>query len=69
MRLGHVTLESLPSDHTIEIEPLASHPIARCLGLDAGPLTPLAKALMTVQSLTALVTIGLVVARAVNILN
>jgi hypothetical protein len=36
---------------------------------DTMPLTPLAKALMTVQSLTALVTIGLVVARAVNILN
>jgi hypothetical protein len=35
---------------------------------DTMPLTPMAKALMTVQSLTALVTIGLVVARAVNIL-
>jgi hypothetical protein len=36
---------------------------------DTMPLTPMAKALMTAQSLTALVTIGLVVARAVNILN
>jgi hypothetical protein len=36
---------------------------------DTMPLTPLAKALMSAQSLTALVTIGLVVARAVNILN
>jgi hypothetical protein len=35
---------------------------------DTMPLTPVAKALMGVQSLTALVTIGLVVARAVNIL-
>jgi hypothetical protein len=35
---------------------------------DTMPLTPMAKLLMTVQSLTALVTIGLVVARAVNIL-
>jgi hypothetical protein len=35
---------------------------------DTMPLSPMAKALMTVQSLTALVTIGLVVARAVNIL-
>jgi hypothetical protein len=35
---------------------------------DTMPLTPLAKALMTAQSLTALATIGLVVARAVNIL-
>ena len=35
---------------------------------DTMPLTPVAKALMAVQSLTALVTIGLVVARAVNIL-
>ena len=33
------------------------------------PLTPMAKALMAGQSLTALVTIGLVVARAVNILS
>jgi hypothetical protein len=33
------------------------------------PLTPAAKWLMTAQSLTALVTIGLVVARAVNILS
>jgi hypothetical protein len=36
---------------------------------DTMPLTAAAKWLMTVQSLTALVTIGLVVARAVNILN
>jgi hypothetical protein len=36
---------------------------------DTMPLTPLAKALMSAQSLTALVTVGLVVARAVNILN
>jgi hypothetical protein len=36
---------------------------------DTMPLTPMAKALMTVQSLTALVTLGLVVARAVNILS
>jgi hypothetical protein len=36
---------------------------------DTMPLTPMAKALMTAQSLTALVTVGLVVARAVNILN
>ncbi|HTU95236.1 MAG TPA: hypothetical protein VMF14_05295 [Solirubrobacteraceae bacterium] len=35
---------------------------------DTMPLTPMAKALMTVQSITALTTIGLVVARAVNIL-
>ncbi|MGO9959242.1 MAG: hypothetical protein ACLP50_25275 [Solirubrobacteraceae bacterium] len=36
---------------------------------DTMPLTSTAKWLMTVQSLTALVTIGLVVARAVNILS
>jgi hypothetical protein len=36
---------------------------------DTMPLTAMAKGLMTVQSLTALVTIGLVVARAVNILS
>ncbi|HET8977639.1 MAG TPA: hypothetical protein VFN87_05725 [Solirubrobacteraceae bacterium] len=36
---------------------------------DTMPLTPWAKTLMTVQSLTALGTIGLVVARAVNILT
>ncbi len=36
---------------------------------DTMPLTPAAKCLMTAQSLTALVTIGLVVARAVNILS
>jgi hypothetical protein len=36
---------------------------------DTMPLTPVAKWLMTAQSLTALVTIGLVVARAVNILS
>ncbi|MGI9184074.1 MAG: hypothetical protein ACR2GZ_03785 [Solirubrobacteraceae bacterium] len=35
---------------------------------DTMPLTPNAKSLMSAQSLTALVTIGLVVARAVNIL-
>ena len=35
---------------------------------DTMPLTPTAKILMTLQSLTALVTVGLVVARAVNIL-
>ena len=35
---------------------------------DTMPLTPMAKALMTIQSITALVTVGLVVARAVNIL-
>jgi len=35
---------------------------------DTMPLTPTAKTLMAVQSLTALVTVGLVVARAVNIL-
>jgi len=36
---------------------------------DTMPLTPMAKWLMTGQALTALVTIGLVVARAVNILQ
>jgi hypothetical protein len=36
---------------------------------DAMPLSRLAKVLMAVQALTALVTVGLVVARAVNILN
>ncbi|MGA9859919.1 MAG: hypothetical protein WBQ18_18785 [Solirubrobacteraceae bacterium] len=36
---------------------------------DTMPLTPIAKLLMAGQSLTALVTIGLVVARAVNILG
>lgn len=36
---------------------------------DTMPLTPVAKWLMTAQALTALVTIGLVVARAVNILQ
>jgi hypothetical protein len=35
---------------------------------DTMPLTPMAKALMAAQSLTALATIGLVFARAVNIL-
>jgi uncharacterized membrane protein len=35
---------------------------------DTMPLTPMAKCLMAIQSLTALVTVGLVVARAVNIL-
>jgi hypothetical protein len=33
------------------------------------PLTPLAKMLMLVQSLASLVTIGMVLARAVNILT
>jgi hypothetical protein len=36
---------------------------------DTMPLTANAKWLMTAQSLTALVTIGLVVARAVNVLG
>lgn len=36
---------------------------------DTMPLTPRAKGLMSAQSLTALVTVGLVVARAVNILR
>jgi uncharacterized membrane protein len=36
---------------------------------DTMPLTPRAKWLMSAQSLTALITVGLVVARAVNILN
>jgi hypothetical protein len=36
---------------------------------DTMPLTPIAKILMTVQSTAALVTLGLVVARAVNILS
>jgi hypothetical protein len=36
---------------------------------DAMPLTRTAKVLMAAQALTALVTVGLVVARAVNILN
>ena len=36
---------------------------------DTMPLTPMAKALMAGQSSTALVTVGLVVARAVNILS
>jgi hypothetical protein len=36
---------------------------------DAMPLSRTAKVLMAVQALTALVTVGLVVARAVNILN
>jgi hypothetical protein len=36
---------------------------------DAMPLTPTAKVLMSVQALTSLVTVGLVVARAVNILS
>jgi uncharacterized membrane protein len=35
---------------------------------DTMPLTPMAKMLMLVQSLTSLVTIGMVFARAVNIL-
>jgi hypothetical protein len=35
---------------------------------DTMPLTPRAKALMGLQSLVSLITIGLVVARAVNIL-
>jgi hypothetical protein len=36
---------------------------------DTMPLTAMAKILMTVQSLASLVTVGLVVARAVNILS
>jgi len=36
---------------------------------DTMPLTPTAKILMTIQSLASLVTVGLVVARAVNILS
>ena len=36
---------------------------------DTMPLTPTAKWLMSAQSLVSLVTIGLVVARAVNILG
>jgi hypothetical protein len=36
---------------------------------DTMPLTPWAKTLMSAQALTSLVTVGLVVARAVNILN
>jgi hypothetical protein len=36
---------------------------------DTMPLTPLAKSMMGVQSLVALVTTGLIVSRAVNILN
>jgi hypothetical protein len=36
---------------------------------DTMPLTAMAKSLMAAQALTALVTIGLVVARAVNILT
>ena len=36
---------------------------------DTMPLTPTAKWLMSGQSLVALVTVGLVVARAVNILS
>jgi len=36
---------------------------------DTMPLTPIAKALMGIQSLAALATVGLVVARAVNILG
>jgi hypothetical protein len=36
---------------------------------DTMPLTPAAKALMTVQALASLLTIALVAARAVNILS
>ena len=36
---------------------------------DTMPLTPMAKMLMLVQSLASLVTIGMVFARAVNILQ
>ncbi len=36
---------------------------------DTMPLTPIAKVLMSAQALSALVTVGLVVARAVNILS
>jgi uncharacterized membrane protein len=35
---------------------------------DTMPLTPMAKIIMGVQSLVSLVTIGLIVSRAVNIL-
>jgi uncharacterized membrane protein len=35
---------------------------------DTMPLTPTAKSIMGIQSLVSLVTIGLVIARAVNIL-
>ena len=35
---------------------------------DTMPLTPMAKSLMGLQSLVSLVTIGLVVSRAVNLL-
>ena len=36
---------------------------------DTMPLTPIAKILMTIQSMASLITVGLVVARAVNILQ
>jgi hypothetical protein len=36
---------------------------------DTMPLTPIAKLLMTVQSIASLITVGLVFARAVNILS
>jgi hypothetical protein len=36
---------------------------------DTMPLTPVAKSVMGVQSLVSLVTIGLIIARAVNILD
>jgi hypothetical protein len=36
---------------------------------DTMPLTPVAKMLMTVQSITSLLTVALVAARAVNILS
>ena len=52
MRLGHVALETLPAGHTIEIERLASHPIARCLGLDDGPLTPVAAVKVRIDEAT-----------------
>ena len=35
---------------------------------DTMPLTPMAKSIMGIQSLVSLVTIGLIVSRAVNIL-
>jgi len=52
MRLGHVALETLAAAHTIEIERLQSHPIARCLGLDDGPLTPVATVKIRIDEAT-----------------
>ena len=36
---------------------------------DTMPLTPMAKSVMGIQSLVSLVTLGLIVARAVNVLS